>query len=243
MHIELRAVSKRFGDNRVLDRVSLEIEPGQIVVVLGANGAGKTTLLRLLAGILSPNTGKIWYDDQPFGRNDLELRRRLFFLPDFPSLIGEVSALRNLALILRLYGADGPGVEERVLAHLEEFDLLHLAEAPVDSLSRGQFYKVALTALFVVDPELWLLDEPLASGMDPLGIAVFRRRAREAARRGRTILYSTQMLDSAERLGDRVCVIDGGEIRAFETLEKLREQAGQAPVLESLFERLRDSAS
>ena len=240
MHIELRAVSKRFGSTRALDRVSLEIEPGQIVVLLGANGAGKTTLLRLLAGVISPDSGDLHFDGVEFRRDDLALRRRFFFLPDFPALLPEESALHNIALILRVYGADAPGVEQKVLELLREFELLPHAEAPVQTLSRGQIYKVALTALIATDPPLWLLDEPLASGMDPMGLVAFRRHAREATQRGRTLVYSTQVLEAAERFGDRVCLLHEGEIRAFQTLDSLRGNPGDVGILEPLFARLRE---
>jgi ABC-type multidrug transport system ATPase subunit len=96
--------------------------------------------------------------------------------------------------------------------------------------------------MIAADPEVWLLDEPLASGMDPHGIDAFKRYAREATRRGRTILYSTQLLDVAERFSDRVCVIDRGTIRAFDTLDTLRDQAGvKDNVLEELFRGMRES--
>jgi ABC-type multidrug transport system ATPase subunit len=221
--------------------VSLEIEPGQIVTLLGPNGAGKTTLLRCLAGIAAPDKGEILYDDQPFRRDRLDLRRRFCFLGDFPFLFWEHSIVRNIGIFLRLFEAERPGVEERVVEYLGELDLLPLARMPVRFLSRGQAYKTALAALLAVDPEVWLLDEPFASGMDPHGINALKRHAREAAARGRTVLYSTQILDIAERFSQRVCVIHRGEIRAFDTLDRLREQAGdKSRVLEELFQQLRE---
>ena len=95
--------------------------------------------------------------------------------------------------------------------------------------------------MVAADRELWLLDEPFASGMDPLGIDSFKRHAREAAARGRTILYSTQLLDVADRFSDRICVLHKGEIRAFDTLANLRQRAGnQDNVLEAIFRQLRE---
>ena len=134
-------------------------------------------------------------------------------------------------------------MEERVLELLQDFDLLPLALRPVNSLSRGQAYKTALVALLAVDPELWLLDEPFASGMDPQGIDAFKRHARAAANRGRTIIYSTQLLDVAERFSDRVCVINKGELHAFDTLANLRIAAlDKDNVLEEMFRRLRETS-
>lgn len=243
MLVELHAVSKAYGNVRALDRVSLEILPGQVVAVLGANGAGKTTFLRLLAGIAAPDRGSVSLDGEPFRRDRLDQRRRLHFLPDFPPLLPQDTVLANLALVLKLFGRDGPGIEQAVLDRLEEFDLLPLADALVGTLSRGQAYKVALTALLVVDPELWLLDEPLASGMDPLGLSAFRGHAREAVGRGRTVIYTTQVLEVVERFSDRVCLLHEGEVRAWLTTGELRERAagtGEDP-LDRLFRQLRET--
>ena len=241
MLLELDSVSKRYGSVRALDRVSLSVAPGQLVAVLGANGAGKTTFLRLLAGVAAPDHGTVRFDHEPFRREDLGQRRRFFFLPDFPPLFPDEAVLRNLALILRLYEADRAGVETRLVELLRDFDLLTLADAPVATLSRGQTYKVALVALLAVDPELWLLDEPLASGMDPHGLSAFKRHTRDAVARGRTVIYTTQVLDLVERFSDRVCLLHEGEVRAFAPVDELRSRAGgDADVLERLFQQLRE---
>ena len=187
MKIELRQVLKSYRSVRALDHVTLQIEPGQIVSLLGPNGAGKTTLIRCLVGIAAPDKGGVYFDDEEFRRDRVDLRQRIYILPDFPFLFWDQSVIRNIAIILRLYEADGAGVENRVLELLREFDLLPLALRPVNSLSRGQAYKAGLVALLAADRETWLLDEPFASGMDPNGIDAFKRHAREAAARGRTI--------------------------------------------------------
>jgi ABC-2 type transport system ATP-binding protein len=241
MKIELHSVFKSYGSIRALDGVSLHIEPGQIVSLLGPNGAGKTTLIRCLAGIAAPDKGTIHFDDEEFLRDRMDLRRRMQLLPDFPFHFWDQSVVRNIAIVLRLYDADGAGAEERVLELLREFDMLPLALRPVASLSRGQSYKAALVAMFAADRELLLLDEPLASGMDPHAIDAFKRHARAAANRGRTVIYSTQLLDVAERFSDRVCVIHKGELRAFDTLANLRERATDKDnVLQDLFRQLRE---
>lgn len=242
MHLDLIAVDKTYGRTRALDGVSLSVTPGQIIAVLGSNGAGKTTLLRCLAGLIRPDNGEVTYDGRPFAVGDLALRRRIVFLPDFPPHFSSETVLRSLGLVLRIYEADGPDAPDRVVHWLRAFDLLHLAEAPVESLSRGQSYKVALIALLVIDPELWLLDEPLASGMDPRGLSLFKAEARAAAARGRTILYTTQVLEAAERFADRVCILHQGEVRVFETVAELRNRVADtgdgilASVLNSLHE-------
>jgi ABC-2 type transport system ATP-binding protein len=244
MKIELRSVTKSYRSFRALDRVSLQIEPGQIVSLLGPNGAGKTTMIRCLSAIARPDDGAIYLDDQEFHRDRLDLRQRIHLLLDFPQLFWDQSILRNIAIVLRLYNADGNGTQERVLELLRDFDLLPLAFRPIQSLSRGQAYKAALVAMIAANRDLWLLDEPFASGMDPHGIDAFKRYARQAANEGKTIIYSTQILDVAERFSDRACIIYQGEVRAFDTLVNLRDRvADKNNVLEEIFRQLRETTA
>jgi ABC-type multidrug transport system ATPase subunit len=241
MKIELQGIVKRFKSRRALDEVSLTIEPGQVVALLGLNGAGKTTLLRCLAGTVAPDQGRILYDGELFLRQRMDLRRQFMFLPDFPALFEEWTPLRHIGMVLRLFEQAEPGVEERVAELLRELDLLPLAEAPLATLSRGQRYKTVLAALLAVNPPLWLLDEPFASGMDPNGINVFKRRARQAAAHGQTVLYSTQILDAAERFSDRICVIHRGAIRADQAASDLRKDPPAATSgLDDIFSQLRE---
>lgn len=241
MHISLRSISKRYSKVRALDKVSLELSPGQILSVLGLNGAGKTTLLRSLSGIVSPTTGEICYDGQKFFRGDITVRRKIAYLPDFPIAFPQNTITGHIGMVLRLYRLDDSIPEGRVLNLLRGFDLLPLIDTPMAQLSRGQAYKAALCALLAVDPELLLLDEPFASGMDPNGISFFKREAQDATRRGHTVIYSTQILDIAERLSDRVCVIDKGEVRHYATVSELQAMNnGESGVLENLFLQLRE---
>lgn len=241
MHVELSNASRRYGKVRALDEVSLQLAAGQLVAVLGLNGAGKTTLMRCLSGIVGLDGGSLLFDGQPYRRDDLSLRRRIFFLPDFPLLFWERSIVHNLSVILRLYEKDDAAAPERAMAVLRELDLLPLAHSPVATLSRGQVHKTALAALLLVDPDLWLLDEPLSSGMDPLALSFFRREALAAVARGRTVVYSTQLLDVAERFSDRIAVLHEGRLRAWAGLEELRRDAQDAGnPLESLFRKLRE---
>ena len=186
MRIELAGISKVYGRKRVLDQIRLEVPAGRIVAVVGLNGAGKSTLLHCLAGLLCLSEGEVFFDDTPFSRESAEQSRRFAFLPDFPIMFSTMTPLEHIGMVLRLYEKDGEGAENRVLELLRHFDLMPLANTPVQALSRGQIYKVALTALIAAEPELWLLDEPMASGMDALGLREFRGAARTAAEAGAT---------------------------------------------------------
>lgn len=130
-------MSKPFGRVWALEEVTLELEPGQVVGVLGANGAGKTTLLNCLAGVVAPSRGRIDYDGERFHRGKLELRRRLMFLPDFPMAFARMNVLQHVAMCVRLYERPEPNVEQ-VVKILDQLSLLALAEMPLGTMSRGQ---------------------------------------------------------------------------------------------------------
>lgn len=237
MKIELRRVTKHYGSTPALDDVSLQIPPGKIAAVIGLNGAGKTTLLRLLSGIAAPTRGKVFFDGEEFSRSRLDLRRRLMFLPDFPALYGDMNVLRHAAMLLNVYQRDAAAAEDAIMNALAELDLLSLAEVPVMQLSRGQLYKAALVGLRAVDAELWLLDEPFASGLDPQGLSVLKQWSRERAVRCGTIIYSTQILEIAEKFCDVLLVVDRGRLVQTYTREQLAALPPRGP--ESLEMRLR----
>ncbi len=238
MRIQIDKVSKRFGRVWALEEISLELEPGQIVDVLGANGAGKTTLLNCLAGVVAPTSGRVLYDGGEFHRGKMELRRRLMYLPDFPLAFARINVLQHVAMCTRLFERPDPD-PEKVAELLDDLSLLPLTGMPLSAMSRGQLYKSTLAGLLLVDPELWICDEPLASGMDPMGIAVFKREVRSAAKRGRTIVFTTQILEIAEKFADRICVLDHGGLRLDRRMNETRPQATEEK-LEELLLRLRD---
>lgn len=237
MQIELRHLTKNYGGTRALDDISLTIPAGRVVAVIGLNGAGKTTLLRTLAGLVAPARGEVHYDGQQFLRSRLDLRRQVVFLPDFPALYAHQTVLQHAALMLRVYERPDVGVEDAILGWLRDLDLMPLAEVPLVRLSRGQIYKAAMVGLFAVQPRLWLLDEPFASGLDPQGLAILKQQARSAAAAGATVLYSTQILEIAEKFSDLLCVIDHGKLVATYTRAELDALPAQGP--DSLESRLR----
>jgi ABC-type multidrug transport system ATPase subunit len=221
----------------------MTVEPGHIISLLGANGAGKTTLLRCLSSIVVPDKGTILFDGELFRRGRLDLRRRLSFLPDFPVMYGHMKPLQHIAMVLRLYEKESNVTSERAIDVLNSLDLLPFVDTLIQRLSRGQIYKTALAAVILADPEVWLLDEPLASGMDPAGIAGLKKECRAAAARGRIVIYSTQLLDIAETFSDRVCVLNRGKLELFEEVSAIQARAAKPEgALEELFLKLRSGA-
>ena len=237
--LDIQGVSKSYDLTKAVDDVSFSIMPGEVFGLLGPNGAGKTTLLRCLAGVMVPSSGEILLDGTPLRRGQQEQRRRIFFIPDIPMFFPRMTVIQHIAMVLRLYQVAPGHIEDRVVACLDQLDILTSAESPILVLSRGQAYKTALAALLSVGPELWILDEPFTSGMDPVGMAVFKQYARQAAEKGAIIIYSTQILEIAEGFSDRVCLFDRGLLRLDESVRALRERVGvSSGALEEAFRRL-----
>lgn len=237
MNIRAEKLVKKYGWMTALDDVSLDIAAGQIVAVLGSNGAGKTTLLNALGGMILLDGGQVLLDGELYtpGRDDL--RRRFGFIPDSPPIPRGWSPLRLIGSMLKLYETAPHGIEDRVVELLRRLDLLSVANWRFRQLSRGQIYKAVLAALVAVDPELWLVDEPFASGMDPRGLSCFKEYTRDAANRGHTIIYTTQIVEVAETFADRICLLDRGRVLAC---EKPAALIGQAK-LEALVTPLREA--
>ena len=237
VHLRAERLTKKFGWATALDGLSWNLEPGQIVALLGSNGAGKTTLLNMLAGCLLPDSGQVFMDDRLYTPDSVDLRRRFAFIPDIPPVPGGWSPLRFISSTLMLYGVTDDGLEARVMGILEQLDLREVAAWKLRQLSRGQAYKAVLAAFLAADPELWLVDEPFASGMDPRGLSCFKEYAREAIGRGRTIVFTTQIIEVAEQFAHRICVIERGRIVADDTPERLRA----TPAFASLVNHLREN--
>ncbi len=229
MHIELSDLSKRFGHTIALDQVSLNVPPSSIISVIGENGAGKSTLLALLGGVLAADQGLIRFDGQVFSREVLELRQRLLFTPDTPLMFMDRTVASNIATLADLYDARVEDNDAELVSLLEETGIAALMDRTAGSLSRGQLWKAFMACVCVIQPELWLVDEPFASGMDAIGMGVFRRLVRRMTEAGATVIYTTQMVDLAADFSDHVCVLRHGRVALWETGGRVRELIAAGP--------------
>ena len=236
MRIKAENLVKSYGSARALDHLSWELQPGQIVALLGPNGAGKTTLLNALAGCNRLDEGKVLFDGEVYTPDRTDIRRRFAFIPDFPPVPAGWSPVRFIGSVVKLYGTAVPNLEDRVVDVLTELDLLSVALWKFRQLSRGQAYKAALAGFLIADPELWLVDEPFASGMDPRGLNTFKQYARSAAARGHTIVFTTQIIEVAEQIADRICVINKGQVKADATPSELCRDTAYEQLLAELHE-------
>ncbi len=239
-------VTKRFSVDRkkapvqAIDDVSLRIERGEILGILGANGSGKSTLIRLVSGLLTLDTGKVEVFGHDIERDELAVKRLINRVSVDAAFFKKLSPMENLLFAARLYGLDGKAAREQTKAILGR---LGISESrlgrPVEQMSRGMQQKVAIARALLTSPTLLLLDEP-TTGLDPrskLDVQAFIEEVNEA--HDATIVLTTHDLAEAERLCDRITILDGGRVVAEDTPDGLKhlvaERYGKAPTLESVF--------
>jgi len=219
--IETRELTRSFEGRTAVERLSLDVHPGEIFALLGPNGAGKTTTLRLLGGLILPDSGSARVNGVPLIRSRMqEVRACVGFLTETPGLWERLNVRRNLIVYARLYGVGDPA--RAVDRALDLFGLNDRASTITAQLSKGLKQRVALARTLLHDPPVLLLDEP-TSGLDPQNARLVRELIVEQRARGRAIVISTHNLDEAERMADRVGVLQR-RLVAVDSPEALRRR-------------------
>jgi len=233
--IELLNVSKSYsgGARKAVDGLTLTIRPGEIFGFLGPNGAGKTTTIKMIVGLLRPDSGTVKVGGYDVVRQPLEAKRQLAYVPDTPEVYDRLTGLEYLNFFADIYGVSAREREERIARFADAFELTHALLDRIDSYSHGMQQKLVLISALMRDPPVWVLDEPMV-GLDPRSSFQLKELMVEHTRRNRTLFFSTHVLEVAERLCDRVAIINKGRIIACGTLDELRSgQTGET--LESIF--------
>ena len=232
--VQFLDVSRSFGERAALAGVTLDVRAGEVFGLLGPNGAGKTTALRLVCGLLEPWSGRVRVGGHDVREKPLEARRQLSYVPDGAPLYANLSPDQHLALVGRLHGMDEARIAEESARLLAALDLGDRSRDPVGSFSRGMRQKAALACAILPRPKLLVLDEPL-NGLDAPTTAVFKEVLKSWAKRGGAVLYTSHLLDVAERVCDRIAVLDHGRLVGLGTLDELRALAGRDGTLEQVF--------
>lgn len=222
--LDIRGVTKQYGDRRVLDDVTFTVGRGRLTGFVGGNGAGKTTTMRILLGVLQADSGTVSIDGTRIGPAD---RRRFGYMPEERGLYPKMPVAEQITYFARLHGVDKRTAAARTTDLLDRLGLTPHAGDAVEKLSLGNQQRVQVAAALAHDPEVLVLDEPF-SGLDPMAVDVVLGVLREAAAGGAPVLFSSHQLDVVERLCDDVVVIADGTIRAAGPQEELRRSAGAA---------------
>jgi ABC-2 type transport system ATP-binding protein len=227
--LTLTNVRKRYGATVALDGLSLAVRPGEILGLLGPNGAGKSTTVNLAVGLIAPDEGEVSLGGLGSPR-DPAARRRVGVSPQALAIYEQLTAEENLRFFGEVYGLSGRPLAERVEWALGFASLEERRRDRVATYSGGMKRRLNLAAALVHDPELLLLDEPTA-GVDPQSRNAILERILELRRLGRTVVYTTHYMEEAERLCDRVAVVDHGRVLALGTVPELVRAHGGDPVL------------
>ncbi|MFQ5349481.1 MAG: ABC transporter ATP-binding protein [Thermoanaerobaculia bacterium] len=220
--LELDAVRKSYGEFTAVDGVSFAVEPGSICGLLGPNGAGKTTSIRMIMDIIAPDSGEVRFFGRPRQRDDL---LRVGYLPEERGLYRKMTVTDHLVFLARLHGAGKRETMPAIGEWLERVGLSEWAGKKVEELSKGMQQKIQLVGTVLHQPDLLVLDEPF-SGLDPINQGLFKELLADYRRDGKAVLFSTHIMEQADKLCDRICLISHGRAVLAGELKEIKRRFG-----------------
>ena len=232
--IEIKNVSKTYNDNiKAIDNLNLKINDGEIVGFIGLNGAGKTTAIKMMTGILVPDTGTITINGYDIVKDSLKAKQIIGYIADNPDMFLKLTGIEFINFIADIYKVPVTIRKKRIKLFGERFGLSDVLDKPMQGYSHGTRQKMMVVAALVHDPAVWILDEPLI-GLDPTSAFELKKMMREHADKGNAVFFSTHVLEVAEKLCDRIAIIDKGKIVFVGTLKELKDKYDKKD-LEKLF--------
>lgn len=233
--IEIKNVSKKYKKNKkVIDNLNLQINNGEIFGFLGPNGAGKTTTIKMITGILEIDEGDILIDNKSIIKEALEAKKRMGLVPDSPDVFLKLKGIEYLNFIADIYDISTEDRINRIKELAEKFEITNVLNNKIESYSHGMRQKLIIIGVLLHDPKNWILDEPM-TGLDPKSSFELKSMMREHADKNNTVFFSTHILDVAEKLCDRIGIIDKGKLLFVGTYEELKKELKENKSLEELF--------
>ena len=233
--LEINGLSKSYGSHKAVDNLSMRIANGEIHGFIGHNGAGKTTTLRSIAGIMQFEEGTIMIDGHSIKEEPLACKKIMAYIPDNPDLYEFMSGIQYLNFIADIFGVDVSTRDERIHRYTDLFEITDVLDDAISSYSHGMKQKLAIVSAWIHEPKLILMDEPFV-GLDPKASHILKQMMREFCDQGNAILFSTHVLEVAEKLCDRVAIIKDGKLIRSGTMEDVKGDSS----LESVFLELED---
>lgn len=239
--IEIKNISKSYnrGNTKAVDNVNLTIEGGEIFGFLGPNGAGKTTLIKMITGILNADAGSISINGKDIRREPLEAKMQFGFVPDDPNIFPRLTGIEYLNFMADIYRVSPQVRLERMQELLQRFDMAAAVGDQIQSYSHGMKQKIVVIGALLHNPPVWILDEPM-TGLDPRSSFDLKEMMREHADAGKTVFFSTHVLEVAEKICDRIAIINKGQMIFCGDMEAVREHARGNRSLENLFLEMTD---
>lgn len=241
--IEISNVSKSYNRGKVkaVDSASLTVKDGEIFGFLGPNGAGKTTLIKMITGILNADQGSIKINGKDIEKEPIEAKMQFGFVPDDPNIFPRLSGIEYLNFMADIYQVPSKIRLERIKEMLKRFEMSSAAGDQIQSYSHGMKQKIVVIGALLHDPPVWILDEPM-TGLDPRSSFDLKEMMREHAEAGKTVFFSTHVLDVAEKICDRLAIINKGRVIFCGSMEEVRAHARSNQSLEKLFLELTENA-
>jgi ABC-2 type transport system ATP-binding protein len=232
--VDIRGLTKRYGDFEAVSGLEMQVPRGELVALLGPNGAGKTTTIRMLMGILRPSSGSALIEGYDCFRDRVEVKRRVGYLPDEPVFYDYLRGREILRFVGEMHGLDRAEIARRSGPLVERLGLADATEEYAMNYSKGMKKKLALLCAMMHDPVILILDEP-TNGLDPYATRTLIEIVKEKVAQGRTVFFSTHLLDQAEKLCHRVGILFKGRLAAVGTLDELRARLSKGGSLEEIF--------
>ena len=223
--LKIMNVSKAYGNNKTkaVDNISLEVPPRQILGFIGPNGAGKTTTMKMVTGVLEPGEGQILINGHDITTEPIAAKQSFGYVPDSPDMFLRLKGMEYLNFMADMYGVSAEQRQEKILSMGETFEMTMALDNRIQSYSHGMRQKIIIMGALMHNPALWILDEPL-TGLDPRSSFQLKEMMRAHADSGNAVLFSTHMLEVAEKLCDKIALINKGRIIFFGALEELIAQ-------------------
>ena len=234
--LKLNNISKSYnkGAIKAVDNIDLEIKSGEIFGFLGPNGAGKTTTIKMIVGLLKPDEGKVILDGVDVWEESLKAKSMISYVPDNPEIYDRLNGIEYLNFIADMYGISKEDRKSKIDYYTKLFNIEDALGDIISSYSHGMKQKLVLTAALLNDPNLFILDEPMV-GLDPKSSFNLKEIMRKMCDEGKTVFFSTHVMEVAEKLCDRIAIINKGKIIALGTMEELRSHAKERESLENIF--------
>ena len=219
--LTIQHLTKRYGEKKAVDDLSLHIAPGEIYGFIGHNGAGKTTTLKSVVGILQFDQGEITIDGHSIKAEPLACKRELAYIPDNPDLYDFMTGIKYLNFVADIFGVGAAERQARIRRYADAFELTDDLAQPIAAYSHGMKQKLAIIAAWLHQPRLIIMDEPFV-GLDPKASHLLKGMMREVCDNGGAIFFSTHVLEVAEKLCDKVAIIKGGKLIRSGTMEEVK---------------------
>lgn len=220
--IEIKNLVKKFNENIAVNDLSLTVNKGEIFGLIGHNGAGKSTTIKTLVSIIEPTGGEIYIDGKNLKENRTECKKMIAYVADSPDLFLKLSADEYWDFLANAYDIDKSSKEIRLSALLEVFDFKTKRYDTIESFSHGMRQKVFIIGALLCNPKIWILDEPM-TGLDPQAAFDLKEMMRKHANAGNVVIFSTHVLEVAEKLCDRIGILKKGELIYLGSIDELKE--------------------